>query len=113
MSITSTADPVRARPPVSPGEILLREFLEPYAITPYRLARELGVTPMRISEILNNERSITVDTAKRLARFFGNSAQFWMNLQSRYDLEVDTENSLAIETIRPFEWPAESESETT
>ena len=73
---------------IHPGEILAEEFLAPLAITQYRLARDTGVPPRRINEIVHGTRAITADTALRLARFFGTSAQFWMNLQSQYDLAV-------------------------
>lgn len=73
-------------PSIHPGEILRLEFLEPLDITPYRLSKDLGVAQTRISEILSEKRSITADTALRLSKYFGNSAQFWMNLQTQYDL---------------------------
>lgn len=75
-------------PPVHPGEILLKEFLEPMGISQYRLAKDIGVTPRRINEIAHGRRAITADTALRFGRFFGMEAQFWMNLQSHYDMEV-------------------------
>ena len=71
---------------IHPGEILRLEFLEPLDITPYRLSKDIGVAQTRISEILAEKRSITADTALRLSKYFGNSAQFWMNLQTQYDL---------------------------
>ena len=74
--------------PIHAGEILLEEFMEPLGLSQNALAKALHVTPRRINEIVNKKRSITADTALRLARFFGNSAEFWMNLQNRYDLEV-------------------------
>lgn len=74
--------------PIHPGEVLLEDFMKPLGLTQYRLAQELGVTPIRISQIVNGERSITVDTAMRLARYFGTSAAVWLRLQVRYDLEV-------------------------
>lgn len=74
--------------PIHPGEVLLEDFMKPLGLTQYRLARDLGVTPIRISQIVNGERSITVDTAMRLARYFGTSAAVWLRLQVRYDLEV-------------------------
>lgn len=76
-------------PPVHPGEVLLEEFLKPLEISQYRLARDIQVPPRRINEIVHGARSITADTALRLARYFGTSAAFWMNLQARYDLEVE------------------------
>lgn len=75
-------------PPIHPGEILREEFLGPMGISQYRLAKDISVPPRRINEIVHGKRSITADTALRLGRFFGMSAQFWLNLQTRYDLEV-------------------------
>ena len=74
--------------PIHPGEILLEDFMKPLGLSQYRLAQDIGVTPIRISQIVNGERSITVDTAMRLARYFGTSAAVWLRLQVRYDLEV-------------------------
>ena len=74
--------------PIHPGEILNEEFLLPLNITQYRLAKEIGVDARRIHSIVRGERSITAETALLLSRFFGNSAQFWIGLQSQYDLEV-------------------------
>jgi addiction module HigA family antidote len=74
--------------PIHPGEILLEEFLKPMAISQYRLAHDVSVPPRRINEIVHGKRSITADTALRLSRYFGLSESFWMNLQSRYDLEI-------------------------
>ena len=71
---------------IHPGEILHLEFLQPMNISAYRLSKDIGVTQTRISEILSGKRSITADTALRLSRYFGNSAQFWLNLQTQYDL---------------------------
>jgi len=81
-------------PPIHPGEILMEEFLEPMGISQYRLAKDISVPPRRINEIVHGKRSISADTALRLGRFFGMSPQFWLNLQTRYDLEV-TEDFLA------------------
>jgi addiction module HigA family antidote len=75
--------------PIHPGEILLEEFLEPFELSQYRLARDISVPPRRINEIVHGTRSITADTALRLARYFGTSEQFWLNLQAHYDLEVE------------------------
>ena len=75
-------------PPIHPGEILMEEFIEPMGISQYRLAKDISVPPRRINEIVHGKRSITADTALRLGRFFSMSPQFWLNLQSRYDLEV-------------------------
>lgn len=74
--------------PIHPGEILLEDFMKPLGLSQYRLAHDIGVTPIRISQIVNGQRSITVDTAMRLARYFGTSAAVWLRLQVRYDLEV-------------------------
>src|SRR5712691_3924712 len=81
--------PTRKQLPVHPGEILREEFLLPLAISQYRLAKETSVPPRRINEIVKGTRSISADTALRLARYFGTSEQFWFNLQTRYDLEVE------------------------
>ena len=78
-------------PPIHPGEILMEEFLDPMAITQHKLAVSIGVPPRRINEIVHGKRRITADTALRLGRFFGVTAQFWINLQSHYDLEVESE----------------------
>lgn len=76
-------------PPIHPGEILLEEFLHPLEISQYRLAKDIGVPVRRINEIVLGKRRITADTALRLSRYFGLSERFWMNLQSRYDLEIE------------------------
>ena len=75
-------------PPIHPGEILEEEFLKPMSISQYRLAKDISVSPRRINEIVHGKRSITADTALRLGKFFGISAQFWLNLQTRYDLDI-------------------------
>ena len=80
-------------PPIHPGEILRAELMEPLGLSIHRLARELRVPPTRISEIVNERRGITADTALRLARYFRSTPQFWMNLQATYDLEVETRRS--------------------
>lgn len=76
-------------PPVHPGEVLLEEFLGPLGLSQYRLARDISVPPRRINEIVHRKRAITADTALRLARYFSTSERFWLNLQSRYDLEIE------------------------
>lgn len=81
--------PRKAHPSIHPGEILLEEFLEPMELSQYRLAKDISVPPRRINEIVHGKRSVTADTALRLARYFGMSERFWMNLQTRYDLEVE------------------------
>ncbi len=75
--------------PIHPGEILLKEFLEPMGISQYRLANDISVPPRRINEIVLGKRAITPDTALRLSLYFGLSERFWMNLQTRYDIEVE------------------------
>lgn len=76
--------------PIHPGEILLEEFLVPLGLTQYKLAKDIGVHPRRVNEIVHGKRAITANTALRLSRYFGTSAQFWMNLQAAYDLEVES-----------------------
>ena len=75
--------------PVHPGEILLEEFLKPLGVSSYRLAKDISVHPRRINEIVHGRRSVTADTALMLSRYFGLSERFWLNLQARYDLEVE------------------------
>ena len=75
--------------PIHPGEILLLEFLEPLELSQYRLAKDISVPPRRINEIVHGKRAITADTALRLARYFGTTDQFWMNLQARFALETE------------------------
>lgn len=77
----------RKIPPVHPGEVLLEDFLKPIGISQYRLAKEMNVYPRKINEIVHGQRAITADTALRLSRYLGTSAELWMNLQSLYDLE--------------------------
>jgi len=88
----------RKLPPIHPGEILMEEFLGPMGISQYRLAKDISVSPRRINEIVHGKRSITADTALRLGRFFGMSPQFWLNLQTRHDLEV-TEDLLGDQLV--------------
>ncbi len=78
----------RSIPPIHPGEVLQEEFLKPIGISQYRLAKDVTVDPRRINEIVLEKRAITADTALRLARYFGTTERFWMNLQARHDLEV-------------------------
>jgi addiction module HigA family antidote len=75
--------------PVHPGEILLEEFLRPLHLSQYRLAKEVTVPPRRINEIVRGSRAVSADTALRLSRYFGTSERFWLNLQARYDLEME------------------------
>ena len=83
------AKPKKRLPPVQPGEVLEAEFLEPLGLTQYRLAKSLSVPARRINEIVHGKRAISADTALRLARFFGTSELFWLNLQAAYDLDVE------------------------
>ncbi|WP_028821837.1 HigA family addiction module antitoxin [Propionimicrobium lymphophilum] len=78
-------------PPIHPGKILNEEFLEPMRLSQNKLAVSIGVPTRRINEIVHGKRRITADTALRLGRFFGTSAQFWVNLQSRFDIEIELE----------------------
>ena len=87
-------------PPVHPGEILLEEYLKPLGISQNKLGRDLNVPAQRINEIVRGQRAITVDTALRLARYFHSTPQFWLNLQSHYDLEVAQETRLAERVIK-------------
>src|SRR5512136_698238 len=74
--------------PIHPGEVLLEDFMKPFGLSQYRVAKDIGVPALRISQIVRGQRSITADTALRLARYFGTSAAVWLRLQARYDLEV-------------------------
>lgn len=92
------------RSPIHPGEILTEEFLVPMSISQSRVARDINVPPRRINEICLGKRAITPDTAMRLARFFGTSAEFWMNLQTRYELECakDEKQASVDREVRPL-----------
>ena len=84
--------PIKKRlAPVHPGEVLLEDFLKPLELSQYRVAKGIGVPPRRINEIVLGKRAVSADTALRLARFFGTSARFWLNLQIAYDLDVETD----------------------
>ena len=89
---------------VHPGEILAEDFLSPLNLTQYRLAKDIGVSPRRINEIVHGTRSVTADTALRSARFFGTTAQFWMNLQSHHYLAISQRalGSSLKQTVRPL-----------
>ena len=90
-------------PPVHPGEILLTEFLEPLGVSQYQLAKAVDVPARRINEIVHGQRRISADTALRLARYFGTSERFWMNLQACYDLEVEKDRlGTALDEIQPL-----------
>ena len=90
--------------PTHPGEILLEEFLKPLEISQYKLAKEIGVPETRINKIVKGERSITPDTALRLALYFGTTAEFWINLQSHYDLKITRKKSdkVIAKQVHPF-----------
>jgi len=97
----------RDLPPVHPGEILLEDFLKPLGISRYRLAKSIGVPQRRIDEICSGKRAVTVDTALRLARFFGTDAQSWLNLQSEFDLESAEEVAKRIKReVKPLKTAA-------
>lgn len=96
-----TAETVMA--PVHPGEILLEEFLKPLGVSQYQLAKAVDVPARRINEIVHGQRRISADTALRLARYFGTSERFWINLQARYDLEVEKDRlGAALDDIQPL-----------
>ncbi|MDD9949416.1 MAG: HigA family addiction module antitoxin [candidate division Zixibacteria bacterium] len=80
--------PAAIMPPIHPGEILKEEFLEPLGLSQYRVAVDISVPPRRINEIVHGKRAISADTALRLARYFGTTDRFWLNLQTHYDLEL-------------------------
>ncbi len=79
---------MRKLPPIHPGEVLLEDFMKPLGLSRYRVAKDIGVPALRISQIVRGQRSITADTAMRLARYFGTSSVIWLRLQARYDLET-------------------------
>lgn len=86
-------------PNIHPGEVLREEFLIPLGLTAYRLSKDIGVPQTRISEILAEKRSISADTARRLGRYFGTSAQFWLGLQNAYDLEEEDRRGVSLDDI--------------
>src|SRR5882762_7119577 len=86
--------------PVTPGEMLKEEFLLEYRLSQNQLAKAIGISPNRIAEIVNNRRRITADTALRLSLYFGNSPEFWMNLQTHYDLKVARRNLKSVDAKR-------------
>lgn len=89
----------RDHPPIHPGEILLEDFLKPMGISQYRLAQAIHVSPRRINEIVHGTRGITADTAVRLSRYFGTSAELWLGLQADYDLQWAQENLHDVEIL--------------
>lgn len=89
--------------PIHPGEVLLHDFMEPMGISQYRVAKEISVPPRRINQIVHGERAISADTALRLSRYFGLSDQYWLNLQSLYDLQVAKEQlQETLDSIEPL-----------
>lgn len=95
--------------PIHPGEILSKDFLDPMGITAYRLARDIRIDQTRVSEILRGKRGISVDTALRLGKYFGISAEFWLNIQRRYDLERKRLELQSILTAIPSACPVVAE----
>lgn len=90
--------------PIHPGEVLLEDFLTPLGVTQHHLAVSIGVPPRRINEIVHSKRRVTADTALRLARYFGTTDRFWLNLQIRYDLEIEKDHiGATIEQISPLQ----------
>jgi len=90
-------------PPIHPGEVLQEEYLGPLGVSQYRLAQAIAVSPRRINEIVHGKRGISADTALRLARYFATSERFWLNLQSRYDIEVERDRLVtALDGIEPL-----------
>ena len=90
-------------PPIHPGEVLLDEYLGPLGVSQYRLALAIGVPPRRINEIVHGKRGISADTALRLARYFATSERFWLNLQGRYDIEIERDRlAAALAEIEPL-----------
>lgn len=89
--------------PIHPGEVLLHEYLEPLGVTQHRLALAIGVPPRRINEIVHGKRRITADTALRMARYFGTTERFWLNLQGRYDVEIERDRlTQTLDEIQPL-----------
>lgn len=100
-NLSTTTDKI---PPIHPGEVLMEDFIKGFGITQNKLAVSIGVPPRRINEIVHGKRSITADTALRLSRYFGVSAQFWLNLQDHYDLDIETDRIEAqLDVIRPIQ----------
>lgn len=90
-------------PPIHPGEILQEEYLDPLSVSQYRLAQAIDVPPRRINEIVHGKRGISADTALRLARYFATSERFWLNLQNRYDIEIERDRlSTVLNEITPL-----------
>lgn len=95
---------MRDRLPIHPGEVLLEDFLTPMKLTKYRLSKDIGVAPTRVQEIIEGKRGVSADTALRLSRYFGTSAELWMGLQSDYELELTKEKlSEELEQLKPLD----------
>ena len=106
LTITDARYLMKTIPNIRPGEILLEDFLEPMHLTPYRLAKGTRLDQTRVSEIIHGKRSITADTALRFSRFFGNSPEFWLNLQAEHDLrEKRKELSQTLKGIKRYRPP--------
>jgi antitoxin HigA-1 len=91
-------------PPIHPGEVLMADFIEPLGITQHKVAVAIGVPPRRINEIVHGKRRITADTALRLSRYLGTTGMFWINLQNRYDLEIERDAlGEKLDSIRPLQ----------
>ena len=90
--------------PIHPGEVLMEDFITPLGITQHKVALAIGVPPRRINEIVHGKRRVTADTALRLARYFGTTDLFWVNLQNRYDLEIEKDTlGDSLDSIRPLQ----------
>lgn len=102
-NLTQVASKVSTKlDPILPGEVLMEEFIEPLGLTQNRVAIAIGVPPRRINEIVHGKRRITADTALRLGRYFGTTAQFWINLQTHHDLEVERDSlEDVLDSIQP------------
>lgn len=94
--------------PIHPGEILMEEFLMPFAVSQYRLAKDIDVAPRRINEIIHGQRAISADTALRLGKYFNTSPQFWLNLQSHYELAIESDELANVlkNKVKVFEFVA-------
>jgi addiction module HigA family antidote len=86
--------PAKKIPNIHPGEILLEDFMKPLGLSQYRVAKDVGVSPRRINEIVHGKRAVTADTALRLSKYFGTTAELWLNLQTRHDLENEIDKSM-------------------
>ena len=93
MTTIAKAEKLEKLPPIHPGEVLLEDFMKPLGLSQYRVAKDIGVSPIRINQIVHGKRAVTADTAMRLGRYFGTSAEVWVRLQARYDLEVAREQN--------------------